>query len=80
MAKVGLKLGFTFRVGPLDTNQYARMDMEIHDLDTELPIDEQLKEAGLTIDKAYQVVHDKVDSEIRNILKKGNKKDGNWIY
>jgi uncharacterized protein YuzE len=77
MAKVGLKLGFTFRVGPLDTNQYARMDMEIHDLDTELPIDEQLKEAGLTIDKAYQVVHDKVDSEIRNILKKGNKKDGN---
>jgi hypothetical protein len=29
MAKVGLKLGFTFRVGPLDTNQYARMDMEI---------------------------------------------------
>ena len=39
MAKVGLKLGFTFRVGPLDTNQYARMDMEIHDIDTELPIE-----------------------------------------
>ena len=77
MAKVGLKLGFTFRVGPLDTNQYARMDMEIHDLDTEISIEEQLEEAGLTIDKAYQVVHDKVDSEIRNILKKGKKKDGN---
>ena len=43
MAKVGLKLGFTFRVGPLDTNQYARMDMEIHDIDTELPIEEQLE-------------------------------------
>ena len=23
MAKVGLKLGFTFRVGPLETNQYV---------------------------------------------------------
>ena len=45
MAKVGVKLGFTFRVGPLDTNQYARMDMEIHDIDTELPIEEQLEEA-----------------------------------
>ncbi len=73
MAKVGVKLGFTFRVGPLETNQYARMDMEIHDLDTELPIDEQLKEAGLTIDKAYNAIHDKVDEEIKNILSKGKK-------
>lgn len=76
MAKVGLKLGFTFRVGPLDTNQYARMDIEIHDLDTELAIDEQLAEAGLAIDKAYESVHDKVDIEIRNILQKGKKKNG----
>ena len=73
MAKVGLKLGFTFRVGPLDTNQYARMDMEIHDIDTELPIDEQLKEAGLTIDKAYTTIYDKVDEGIKNILSKGKK-------
>ena len=76
MAKVGLKLGFTFRGGPLDTNQYARMDMEIHDIDTALPIEEQLEEAGLTLDKAYKAVHDKVDGEIRNILKKGKNKDG----
>ena len=76
MAKVGLKLGFTFRVGPLDTNQYARMDMELHDIDTALPIEEQLEEAGLTLDKAYKAVHDKVDGEIRNILKKGKNKDG----
>ena len=73
MAKVGLKLGFTFRVGPLETNQYARMDMEIHDIDTELPIDEQLKEAGLTLDKAYTTVYDKVDEGIKNILSKGKK-------
>ena len=76
MAKVGLKLGFTFRVGPLDTNQYARMDMEIHDIDTALPLEEQLEEAGLTLDKAYKAVHDKVDGEISIILKKGNNKDG----
>ena len=76
MAKIGVKLGFTFRVGPLSTNQYARMDMEIHDLDTEISIEEQLKEAGLTIDKAYRIVHDKVDAGIMNILKKGKEKDG----
>ena len=73
MAKIGVKIGFTFRIGALDTNQYGRMDMEVHDIDTELPIDDQLEEAGLTLDKAYKAVHDKVDGEIRNILQKGKK-------
>ena len=49
MAKVGLKLGFTFRVGPLDTNQYARVDCEVHDIDTDMDIAKQLE--GSELDK-----------------------------
>ena len=38
-----------------------------------LKLDDQLEEDGLTLDKAYKAVHDKVDGEIRNILQKGKK-------
>jgi|TARA_R110002020_G_scaffold388007_4_gene598733 adenylosuccinate synthase len=69
MAKVGVKIGFTFRVGPLDTNQYGRVDMEMHDIDTELSIDEQIKESGLAMDKMFQTLIRKVDAEVESILK-----------
>ena len=36
MAKVSLHLGFTFRVGPLDTNQYGRIDLNVDQIDTDL--------------------------------------------
>ena len=42
MAKIGVKLGFTYRVGDLNNNQYGRIDLDIHDIDTDLPLDEQL--------------------------------------
>ena len=35
MAKVSVHLGFTFRVGSLDTNQYSRIDIDIREVDTE---------------------------------------------
>ena len=72
MAKIGVKIGFTFRVGALDTNQYGRMDMEVHDIDTELPIDEQLEDAGIALDKVYKGLLEKVDGEIENIMKESS--------
>ena len=42
MAKVSAHLGFTFRVGPLDQNQYGRVDLTIDQIDTTLPLDAQL--------------------------------------
>ena len=38
MAKVSVHLGFTFRVGPLETNQYSRIDVDVRDIDTELSV------------------------------------------
>ena len=68
MSKIGVKVGFTYRVGPLDTNQYGRMDVEVHDIETDLPIDKQLKDANLAINKVYDHILEKVDSEIEKII------------
>ena len=72
MAKIGVKIGFTFRIGALDTNQYGRMDMEVHDIDTDLPIEDQLKDAGIALDKVYKGLLEKVDTEIEGIMKESS--------
>ena len=69
MAKVSMHLGFTFRVGDLSTNQYGRIDLSIDQIDTELPLDVQLEEAGYTADQVWDVIKTKVDSQISPLIK-----------
>ena len=68
MAKVSMHLGFTFRVGELSTNQYGRIDLSIDQIDTELPIDEQLADVGYTADQVWDVLQSKVDAQLENVL------------
>tara|TARA_R110002020_G_scaffold18947_5_gene65646 strand:+ start:560 stop:772 length:213 start_codon:yes stop_codon:yes gene_type:complete len=68
MAKVSMHLGFTFRVGDLSTNQYGRIDLSIDQIDTELPIDQQLAEAGNTADQVWDVVKSKVDAQVDGLI------------
>lgn len=68
MAKVSMHLGFTFRVGDLATNQYGRIDLSIDQIDTELPLDEQLAEAGYTADQVWDVIKTKVDSQVDGLV------------
>ena len=68
MAKVSMHLGFTFRVGELSTNQYGRIDLSIDQIDTELPIDEQLADVGYTADQVWDVLQAKVDAQLENVL------------
>ena len=56
MAKIGVKLGFTYRVGDLNNNQYGRIDLDIHDIDTDLPLDEQLDKSKEYADKIFESV------------------------
>ena len=48
------------------------MDMEVHDIDTELSIGDQLEEAGVAIDKVYKALLNKVDTEIEGIMKESS--------
>ena len=63
-----MHLGFTFRVGDLSTNQYGRIDLSIDQIDTELPIDQQLAEAGNTADQVWDVVKSKVDAQVDGLI------------
>ena len=70
MAKVSVHLGFTFRVGDLSTNQYGRVDLNIDQIDTTLPISQQIDEAGMVADQIWDVVKGRVDQQIEGVLDK----------
>ena len=72
MAKVSVHLGFTFRVGALDTNQYSRIDVDVRDIDTELPVKAQLNEASNVLDQVWTVVREAVDEKIESVLDSGS--------
>ena len=68
MAKVSMHLGFTFRVGDLSTNQYGRIDLSVDQIDTELPIEQQLEESKDAAEQVWQFIKSKVDKNIDDVL------------
>ena len=68
MTKVSMHLGFTFRVGDLATNQYGRIDLSVDQIDTELPIQQQLEESTDAADQIWTFIKEKVDKDIDEIL------------
>ena len=68
MAKVSVHLGFTFRVGPLETNQYGRVDLTVDQIDTELPVEPQLEESKKVADTVWDFIKNKEDSQIDEML------------
>jgi hypothetical protein len=70
MAKVSVHLGFTFRVGDLSTNQYGRVDLNIDQIDTDLPVQQQINEAGAVADQIWHVIKGRVDKQIEEVLDK----------
>lgn len=70
MAKVSAHLGFTFRVGPLEHNQYGRVDLTLDQIDTDLPLEPQLEESKKIADVVWEYIKEKVDSQIEDMLDK----------
>ena len=64
-------MGICFRVGDLSTNQYGRIDYSIDQIDTELPIDDQLGDVALVTDKVWEALKNKVDDQIEGLLDGG---------
>ena len=72
MAKVSAHLGFTFRVGPLEHNQYGRVDLTLDQIDTDLPLEPQLEESKKIADVVWEFIKEKVDSQIEEMLDSGS--------
>jgi len=70
MARVSAHLGFTFRVGPLEHNQYGRVDLSVDQIDTELPVEPQLEASKEIADVIWEFIKVKVDAQIEEMLDK----------
>jgi len=68
MAKVSMHLGFTFRVGDLSTNQYGRIDLTVDQIDTNLPIEEQIRDSRNAAENIWKFIKDSVDTRIDEVL------------
>ena len=68
MAKVSMHLGFTFRVGDLSTNQYGRIDLTVDQIDTNLPIEEQIRDSRNAAENIWNFIKDSVDTRIDEVL------------
>ena len=68
MPKVSMHLVFTFRVGDLQTNQYGRIDLSVDQIDTELPIQQQLEESKEAADQVWTFIKERVDHDIDEML------------
>ena len=67
MAKVSHSLSITFRVGDA-SNQFAKINLEVNDIDTDLPIEEQLRNVENATDVVWSYLRNKLDREIEEIL------------
>ena len=69
MAEVSFKKGFTYRVGPLDQMQFARIDIEVSKLDTNLPIAPQLEgDTENVLIEVSKFMDKHIDAEINKVL------------
>ena len=68
MAKISQSLSFTFRVGQA-SNQYCKVNLEVSEIDTELPLDAQLEKVDNTLDVIWQHMRDRIDNQIEDVLK-----------
>ncbi len=68
MPKVSMHLGFTFRVGDLQTNQYGRIDLSVDQIDTALPFQQQLEGSKEAADKVWTCIKERVYHDIDEML------------
>jgi len=71
MAKVNMHLGFTFRVGPLDMNQYGRIDLNVDQIDTELDVKEQLEKVQGASNEMWDFIKSTIDTKLDEVLDEG---------
>ena len=49
-------------------NQFAKINLEVNDIDTDLPIEEQLRNVENATDVVWSYLRNKLDREIEEIL------------
>lgn len=71
MAKIGGELVFTFRIGELSLNQFAKVRLSVDEVDTGVNLNEQLPDVKLeekpTPAMIYAYIKSQIDRQITDI-------------
>lgn len=62
MVKVNHSFSFTWQP---ENNQWAKVNIELLEIDSEKPIGEQLEAANKTLDETWEFINEKVAEEVR---------------
>lgn len=65
--KVSIHAGLTFQVGQMSSNQYGRADVTFSDIDTDLPLEPQIKAGKKAAMEAYDVALKELDREVEEL-------------
>jgi hypothetical protein len=64
MAKLSTNMHLTLRIGRMESNQYVKFGVEVSEIDTEQPLDEQLKKVRETIPQAINAVMEELEKQV----------------
>ena len=71
MTKVSVHAGLTFQIGAMSSNQYAKLDVELSDLDSDKPLKPQIDGGKRVAQEAFKVVLEELDRQAEVAYAKG---------
>lgn len=69
MPKISQSLSFTFRIGGQNSGQFAKVNIDIAEIETSLPIEPQLEEVKIALNKTWPFILKAVDVEVDKVQK-----------
>ena len=71
MTKVAVHAGLTFQIGAMSSNQYAKLDVELSDLDPDKPLKAQIDGGKRAAQEAFKFVLEELDRQAEVAYAKG---------
>ena len=68
MSKVSQAFSLTFKVGP-KRDQWAKINLEVTEIDTEQPIEDQLRNIDDVVQRTWEFLRNKLVREVEEIMK-----------
>lgn len=64
MAKISVNMHFTIRLAPIASNQFIKVGCEIDDIDTELPLDNQLQKLRQVLPASFDALIEEMERQV----------------
>ena len=68
MPKISQQFSITFRIGDKNLGQFAKVGVQIDEIDTTFPIEGQITECKEAMTKVWAFVLNEVDNQVEQIL------------